>query len=294
MSGSWMTTRAWLLMLPLLVVMISVIGWPLVDTIRLSFTDAKLVGTEGNSVGLDNYAKMLTGANFQRTLVTTTWFAVVSVAAEMVLGVLAALLLNQQFYGRTVLRALMILPWALPTVVNATLWRLIYNPEYGALNAALTQAGLLDAYRSWLGEPNTALAALIVADCWKNFPLVALIALAALQAVPRDITAASMVDGAGPLARFRFVILPYLVGPLLVALVLRTIEAFKVFDLIWVMTRGGPANSTRTLSILVYQEAFSFQRAGSGASLALIVTLLVTVLAVAYAALVRKAAGSTS
>ncbi|WP_310325099.1 sugar ABC transporter permease [Aminobacter aminovorans] len=294
MSGSWMTTRAWLLMLPLLVVMISVIGWPLVDTVRLSFTDAKLVGTEGSFVGLDNYAKMLSGSNFQRTLVTTTWFAVVSVAAEMVLGVLAALLLNQQFYGRTVLRALMILPWALPTVVNATLWRLIYNPEYGALNAALTQVGLLDAYRSWLGEPNTALAALIVADCWKNFPLVALIALAALQAVPRDITAASMVDGAGPIARFRFVILPYLVGPLLVALVLRTIEAFKVFDIIWVMTRGGPANSTRTLSILVYQEAFSFQRAGSGASLALIVTLLVTVLAVAYAALVRKAAGSTS
>ncbi|GAA4110832.1 carbohydrate ABC transporter permease [Aminobacter aganoensis] len=294
MSGSWMTTRAWLLMLPLLVVMVSVIGWPLVDTVRLSFTDAKLVGTEGNFVGFDNYAKMLSGSNFQRTLVTTTWFAVISVAAEMVLGVLAALLLNQQFRGRTLLRALMILPWALPTVVNATLWRLIYNPEYGALNAALTQIGLLDAYRSWLGEPNTALAALIVADCWKNFPLVALIALAALQAVPRDITAASMVDGAGPLARFRFVILPYLVGPLLVALVLRTIEAFKVFDIIWVMTRGGPANSTRTLSILVYQEAFSFQRAGSGASLALIVTLLVTVLAVAYAALVRKAAGSTA
>jgi multiple sugar transport system permease protein len=294
MSGSWMTTRAWLLMLPLLVVMISVIGWPLVDTVRLSFTDAKLVGTEGSFVGLDNYAKMLSGPNFQRTLVTTTWFAVISVGAEMVLGVLAALLLNQQFRGRALLRALMILPWALPTVVNATLWRLIYNPEYGALNAALTQIGLLDAYRSWLGEPNTALAALIVADCWKNFPLVALIALAALQAVPRDITAASMVDGAGPFARFRFVILPYLVGPLLVALVLRTIEAFKVFDIIWVMTRGGPANSTRTLSILVYQEAFSFQRAGSGASLALIVTLLVTVLAVAYAALVRKAAGSAS
>ncbi|MGF6176412.1 carbohydrate ABC transporter permease [Ensifer sp. 4252] len=293
MSGTWITTRAWLLMLPLLVVMIAVIGWPLVDTVRLSFTDAKLVGTEGSFVGLDNYAKVLGGSNFQRALVTTTWFAVVSVTAEMVIGVLAALLLNQQFRGRTALRALMILPWALPTVVNATLWRLIYNPEYGALNAALTQIGLIDSYRSWLGEPGSALTALIVADCWKNFPLVALIALAALQAVPRDITAASLVDGAGPFNRFRYVIMPYLAGPLLVALVLRTIEAFKVFDIIWVMTRGGPANSTRTLSILVYQEAFSFQRAGSGASLALIVTLLVTVLAVAYAALVRKAAGAT-
>lgn len=292
MSGTWISTRAWLLMLPLLVVMIAVIGWPLVDTVRLSFTDAKLVGTAGGFVGIDNYEKMLAGSNFQRALVTTTWFAVVSVAAEMVLGVLAALLLNQRFRGRTALRALMILPWALPTVVNATLWRLIYNPEYGALNAALTQLGLIDSYRSWLGEPGSALTALIIADCWKNFPLVALIALAALQAVPRDITAAALVDGAGPFNRFRFVVMPYLAGPLLVALVLRTIEAFKVFDIIWVMTRGGPANSTRTLSILVYQEAFSFQRAGSGASLALIVTLLVTILAVAYAALLRRAAGA--
>ncbi|ASY60098.1 MULTISPECIES: carbohydrate ABC transporter permease [Sinorhizobium] len=293
MSGTWISTRAWLLMLPLLVVMVSVIGWPLVDTVRLSFTDAELVGTEGSFVGIANYEKMLAGSNFQKALVTTTWFAVVSVAAEMVLGVLAALLLNQQFRGRTALRALMILPWALPTVVNATLWRLIYNPEYGALNAALTQLGLIDNYRSWLGEPGSALTALIIADCWKNFPLVALIALAALQAVPRDITAAAHVDGAGPFNRFRFVIMPYLAGPLLVALVLRTIEAFKVFDIIWVMTRGGPANSTRTLSILVYQEAFSFQRAGSGASLALIVTLLVTILAAGYAALLRRAAGAS-
>ncbi|WOS65045.1 carbohydrate ABC transporter permease [Sinorhizobium fredii] len=293
MSANWISTRAWLLMLPLLVVMVSVIGWPLVDTVRLSFTDAKLVGTAGSFVGIDNYERMLTGSNFQRALVTTTWFAVVSVAAEMVLGVLAALLLNQQFRGRAALRALMILPWALPTVVNATLWRLIYNPEYGALNAALTQLGLIDSYRSWLGEPGSALTALIIADCWKNFPLVALIALAALQAVPRDITAAALVDGAGPFNRFRFVVMPYLAGPLLVALVLRTIEAFKVFDIIWVMTRGGPANSTRTLSILVYQEAFSFQRAGSGASLALIVTLLVAVLAAAYAALLRRAAGAS-
>ncbi len=295
MSGTWLTTRAWLLMLPLLVVMISVIGWPLVDTVGLSFTDAKLVGTGGNFVGIDNYVKMLSGSNFQRTLVTTAWFAIVSVAAEMVIGVLAALLLNQQFRGRTALRALMILPWALPTVVNATLWRLIYNPEYGALNAALTQLGLLDAYRSWLGEPGTALASLIVADCWKNFPLVALIALAALQAVPARYHRRLARRRRRPLRPLPLSSsCPISPAPLMVALVLRTIEAFKVFDIIWVMTRGGPANSTRTLSILVYQEAFSFQRAGSGASLALIVTLLVTLLAVGYAALVRRTAGSAA
>jgi multiple sugar transport system permease protein len=291
MTATLTTLRAWLLMLPLLLIMLFVIGWPFVDTLRLSFTDARLVGTGGDYVGLENYRRLFSSDAFWRAFRVTTAFAVISVFVEMVLGVLVALLLFQDFRGRNVLRALLILPWALPTVVNALLWRLIYNPEYGALNAMLVQLGVLDGYRSWLGDPNSALAALIVADAWKNFPLVALISLAALHAVPQSIRAAAIVDGANALARFRYVILPYLAGPLMVAMVLRTIEAFKVFDIIWVMTRGGPANSTRTLSILVYQEAFSFQRAGSGASLALIITLAVTVLAVAYVFLIRRAAG---
>ncbi|WP_295537460.1 carbohydrate ABC transporter permease [uncultured Thioclava sp.] len=291
MSTERLPLRVWLLMLPLLIVMLTVIGWPLIDTIRLSFSDARLVGTGGHFVGLHNFTKMLSNSYFHSAFFTTLKFSLWSVTLELVIGVLVALLLNQKFHGRTLLRALLILPWALPTVVNATLWRLIYNPEYGALNAALTQLGFLDSYRSWLGEPGTALTALIVADVWKNFPLVALIALAALQAIPNDIRAAAISDGANVWRRFRHVTLPYLLGPLMVALVLRTIEAFKVFDLIWIMTRGGPANSTRSLSILVYQEAFAFQRAGSGASLALMITLMITVLAVAYLFIMRRLAG---
>ena len=291
MSSERISARVWLLLSPLILVMVAVIGWPLVDTIRLAMMDARLVGTGGNFVGWDNFANMLANRGFRAALGTTLWFTVLSVTLELIAGVLVALLLNQRFHGRTLLRALLILPWALPTVVNATLWRLIYNPEYGALNAALTQFGLIDSYRSWLGEPGSAMTALIVADVWKNFPLVALIALAALQSVPRDILAAAISDGANAWRRFRYVTLPYLMGPLLVALVLRTIEAFKVFDLIWVMTRGGPANSTRTLSILVYQEAFAFQRAGSGASLALMVALMITVLAALYLKLKRRVGG---
>lgn len=291
MNATLTPMRAWLLMLPLLVVMLAVIGWPFLDTVRLSLTDARLVGTAGDFVGVENFQRLFASTAFWRAFGVTTVFAVVSVLIEMVLGVLVALLLFQKFRGRNVLRALLILPWALPTVVNALLWRLIYNPEYGALNAMLVQLGLMDGYRSWLGDPGSALAALIVADAWKNFPLVALISLAALHSVPHGIRAAAIVDGANAFARFRYVILPYLAGPLMVAMVLRTIEAFKVFDIIWVMTRGGPANSTRTLSILVYQEAFSFQRAGSGASLALIITLAVTILAVVYVMLIRRAAG---
>lgn len=291
MNATLTPMRAWLLMLPLLVVMLAVIGWPFLDTVRLSLTDARLVGTAGDFVGVENFQRLFASTAFWRAFGVTTVFAVVSVLIEMVLGVLVALLLFQKFRGRNILRALLILPWALPTVVNALLWRLIYNPEYGALNAMLVQLGLMDGYRSWLGDPGSALAALIVADAWKNFPLVALISLAALHSVPHGIRAAAIVDGANAFARFRYVILPYLAGPLMVAMVLRTIEAFKVFDIIWVMTRGGPANSTRTLSILVYQEAFSFQRAGSGASLALIITLAVTILAVVYVMLIRRAAG---
>lgn len=282
--------RPWALMLPLLVVILGVVSWPLVRTISLSLSDAGLIASSGNFVGLDNYAKNLGSKAFQQAFLNTAWFTLLSVGAELVLGVLVALLLNQQFRGRMLLRALMILPWALPTVVNAILWRLIYNPEYGALNSALLQLGIIDSYRSWLGQPQSAMLAMVAADVWKNFPIVALICLAALQSVPRETQAAALVDGAGPFSRFRFVIWPYLAGPLMIALVLRTIEAFKVFDIIWVMTRGGPANSTRTLSILVYQEAFSFQRAGSGASLALIVTLFVMVLATGYVAIMRRSA----
>jgi multiple sugar transport system permease protein len=290
LSQAWIGTRAWLLMAPLIVVIVTIVGWPLVETVKLSLSDAHLIGTSGQFVGLDNYAASLTSKAFQSAFLNTSLFTILSVGIEFLLGVLAALLLNQKFKGRIFLRALMILPWALPTVVNAILWRLIYNPEYGAMNAGLTQLGLINEYRSWLGQPSSALWALVIADAWKNFPIVALISLAALQSVPRETMAAAFVDGANAWARFRFVMLPYLAGPLLIALVLRTIEAFKVFDIVWVMTRGGPANSTRTLSILVYQEAFSFQRAGSGASLALIVTLIVTVLTVAYVAVMRRAA----
>nr|WP_321483070.1 sugar ABC transporter permease [uncultured Cohaesibacter sp.] len=288
------TLHVWLLMLPLLCVMIAVIGWPLIDTIRLSFTNTRLVGSEGDFVGLHNFTKMLSSRNFQRAFSATMQFTLISVTLEIVIGVLVGLLLNQKFYGRAILRGMLILPWALPTVVNATLWRLIYNPEYGAFNASLLKLGIIDQYQSWLGQPQTAMMALIFADLWKNFPLVALIALAALQSVPNDIKNAAISDGANTFRRFRYVILPYLVGPLMVAVVLRTIEAFKVFDIIWIMTRGGPANSTRTLSILVYQEAFAFQRAGSGASLALIITLAITVLAVIYIRIMRSWAGGTN
>ncbi|MEJ2289092.1 MAG: NAD(P)-dependent oxidoreductase, partial [Deinococcales bacterium] len=174
------------------------------------------------------------------------------------------------------------------TVVNAVMWRWIYNPEYGALNALLTQLHILPAYRSWLGAPGIAMNMIVAADVWKNFTLVALLVLAALQTIPVELHDAARVDGAGGVQRFRYITLPGIRPALLVALVLRTVEALKVFDIIYVMTRGGPASSTKTLSFLVYEEAFSFLQLGSAAAYAFLTVALILVFVAVYIRLLQS------
>ncbi|MBK1624052.1 MULTISPECIES: carbohydrate ABC transporter permease [Afifella] len=279
---------AWLMIAPLAVGVLIIVGWPFLDTIWMSFTSAQLTQYTGDWVGLDNYIRAFRSPQVRGALATTIFFVALTVSLELVLGVLVALLLDQPLYGRRFFRALLILPWALPTVVNAMSWRLIYNPDFGGLNAVLTQIGLLDSYQSWLGSPATAIYAIAVADIWKTVPLVAMITLAALQGVPREQLEAAHIDGASPWSRFKTVTMPAIVGPLMVAAVLRTIEGVKVFDIVWVMTRGGPANSTKTMSIQVYQEAFSNFRAGSGASQGLLIVLVSLILINVYVALLRR------
>ena len=280
-----------LLMVPLLAALIAVIGGPLLNTLWLGFTNAPLGGTTGQFVGLDNYVQAFQSPAFLRALGVTALFTVLTVSIEMLLGLGVGLLLNMDLAGRKIFRAMLIIPWALPTVVNAMAWRVIYNPDFGALNAALQQLGVIEAYHSWLGNPSTALVFIGIADIWKTFSLVALITLAGLQSVPRELHEAAEIDGAGALSRFRTVTLPVLMPPLTIAAVLRTIEAVKVFDIIWVMTRGGPADSTKSLSILVYQEAFSFRHAGYGAALAMLSVALTLVLIGVYSRAVRNQPG---
>jgi multiple sugar transport system permease protein len=282
--------QAWALLLPLLLIIAGVTGYPLLNTVRLSFTDASLTGRRvaAHWVGLENYAYVFTDPDFGAAFWRTLYFTFVSVGIEIVLGVLVALLLNRDFVGRSLVRAMLVLPWALPTIVNAMMWRLIYNPEFGSLNALLSGLGLIDAYRSWLGTPGTAMNMVILADVWKNYPLVALIVLAALQTIPREHYEAADIDGAGPWRKFWSVTFPAILGPLSVALILRMIEAFMVFDIIYVMTRGGPADATKTVSFFVYQESFAYLRAGSGASYAVTVTLTSAVLIAGYILLLRR------
>ena len=286
-------TQAWGLLTPMLLIMVGVTAWPLMRTIWLSVTSATIGGEPAEWVGLGNYWAAISNQAFQESLGRTLYFTVTSVSLELALGLLVGLMLNQKFTGRAFARALLVLPWALPTIVNAMMWRLIDGPEYGALNALLTQIGVLDDYRSWLGDPGVAMEMVILADVWKNYPFIALIVLAALQTVPEDLYEAARLDGAGAWTRFMNVTLPGIVGPLSVAIVLRVIEAFKVFDIVYVMTKGGPQDTTKPVSFLVYQEAFSYLRIGSGAAYAILMALFSAGLIAAYIVLLRRQEGST-
>ena len=284
------TNEKWVLLAPALLVLLLITALPFGQTLILSFTDAEITARDVSAqwIGFENYLWALTDPDFRDAVGRTLYFTLVSVGLEGVLGVAVALLLNQQFRGRLLMRALIILPWAVPTIVNALAWRLIYNPDYGALNALLYQIGLIEDYRSWLGDPDVAMNMVILADVWKNFPLVAYIALASLQTIPGDLLKAAAVEGAGAWKRFRSITLPWIVGPLMVVLILRTIEAFRVFDIIYVMTRGGPSDSTRTASFYVYQEYFSYLRSGAGSSYAVLVAGISAVMILAYYASTKR------
>ena len=280
---------ALLLLLPSLAVVFGIILYPLLRTLWTSLFDVNSpFPGHYPFVGLGNYRRTLTNPDFWAAARRTAYFTIVSTFLELGLGILLGLLLNVQFRGRWLLRSIVVLPWALPTIVNGTMWRWIYNPDYGALNALLTQLHILPHYRSWLGSPLLALNMVILADVWKNTPLAAFLVLAGLQTIPKELFEAARVDGAGPVRAFFKVTLPLLTSTVLVILVVRTIEAFKVFDIIYVMTRGGPANGTQTLAFDAYLQAFSNQLFGYGAALAYVIALLILGFALFYIRLLRR------
>ncbi len=274
---------------PAALVILLIVAYPLVRALWLSVHDVVLTRPgEEPFVGLQNYASELANPDFWAAVWRSLFFTVFSTAIEIVLGVGLALLMDQPLRMRWLLRTLVILPWALPTIVNALMWRWIDHAEYGVLNALLYQNGLIDGYRQWLSDPGTAMWMVIVADAWKLTPLVAILVLAALQGISREQLEAARVDGAGTIATFRYVVLPLLTPTILIVLVLRTMEAFKVFDIIWIMTNGGPANSTQTIAIYAYQTAYRAYDFGRGAALGYLIALAIMILAALYLRLLGR------
>ncbi len=270
-----------LFLAPAAVTLGAVALFPALAVLWLSLEERSPLLAAARFVGFDNYTRLIADARFWNALANTVYFSALSVALEVLLGLLIALLLARAFRGRALLYSIILLPWAIPTVVSARLWEWLYNADYGVLNY------LLGTHVNWLGSPGWALHAAILMDVWKATPFVALLLIAGLQTIPRELYQAAALDGAGAWTTFRRITLPLLVPLLLVVLVFRTIDAFRVFDAIYVLTGGGPANSTETVSIYAYKVLFQALEFGYGSAVAVSVLAVVALLTAIYARLLR-------
>ncbi|MBB6284989.1 ABC transporter permease subunit [Geobacillus subterraneus] len=237
---------------------------------------------EPNFVGLKHYKDNFSDPRLWRALWNTTFFTVVSVAVELVLGLAIALLINKAFFGRGLVRATILVPWAIPTAVSALMWKFLYDGQNGIVAKYFETVGLVDRMGDLLTTEAGAMFAVIFADVWKTTPYMALLLLAGLQTIPSSLYEAASIDGATKWQQFVKVTLPLLKSSILVALLFRTLDAFRVFDLIYVLTGGGPANSTETISILAYKVMFSQTNFGSGSALAVIVFICVAIISMIY------------
>lgn len=280
----------------MLVVLACVAGWPLARTIYFGFTDAELSAMSAHSfIGFDNYLVhedgewygLLADPQWWNAVGNTLYFAIVSVALETVLGLVIALALNVRFAGRGLLRAAVLIPWAIPTIVSARMWNWMLHDQFGMVNDLLMKIGVLSEPLAWTADPDLALYAVIMVDVWKTTPFMVLLILAALQMLPGDCYEAARVDGVHPVRVFFHVTLPLIYPALMVAIIFRLLDAMRVFDLIYVLT----SNSEDTMSMSVYARAqlVDFQLAGYGsaASTLLFITIAVFIAAYIVAARVR-------
>jgi len=272
-----------------MIIVFGIILVPILATFVYSLVDSDLMSsTRGQFRGLHFYAAILSGHEFWASLGRTMYFTVSSTVIETVCGLFIALLLNQKFPGVRFLQAVVIIPWALPTVVSGSLWKLMFNGEYGVINEILSRLHLISGAQSWLGNPRTALTAIVIADAWKMTPLAVIFFLAALQGIDYAMIEAAMMDGASPVQRLNKIILPELKPTILIVVVMRTVEKFKGFDLFYLMTRGGPSNATKTLMYSAYQEAFQHLNYSEAATYSYLIAMIVVLMTLLYLKVLRR------
>jgi multiple sugar transport system permease protein len=275
--------------LPVILVVALFTVYPLVYSVYLSVHENVLTRPLDNDfVGLQNFREVVTGYYFWRSLWSTAIFAVLAVAAVTAYGLGTALLLNQVVIGSSFLKVVVLLPWAIPAVISGIIWRWIFDGDYGVLNGLLLVTGAASRYVPWMSHTITARLCMVVAHMWKQGPLAAVFLLAALQVIPPQLYDAAHIDGAGRWNGFRFVTLPYLKATLALVLIYESIVAIATFDLVYVMTGGGPADATAIIGWYAYTEIFRFLNLGHGAALALILGVLLLGLVVVYLRVLRS------
>jgi trehalose/maltose transport system permease protein len=277
----------WLLVLPSLVVVFAVAIYPLYETFRLSFTNTRLASArEVRNVGWENYSDLLADDLWWTAMRNTLIFTVSSVTIEAILGMIVALTIHSAFRGRGLVRTSMLVPWAIPTVVSSLLWDWMLNDRYGVINSIAIRLGIFaeDRNFSWITNPATAMVSVVAIDVWKTTPFMALLLLAGLQIIPGDVYEAAYVDGASRWQQFWQMTLPLVKPALLVALIFRTMDSFRVFDLIYVLKQG----STDTITVAIYtqQQLIQANRLGAGSAAAVVVFICIGLMVFGYSRLI--------
>lgn len=287
--------QAVLLVLPALIVLAAIAGWPLCRTIYFSLTDAQLSNMHvRNFIGLANYlgeSGVLRDPDWWAAVGNTLWFALWSVGLETLLGLAVALLLNHPSRMRALLRASVLVPWAIPTVVSAKMWTWMLHDQFGVINAMLISTGILSEPLAWTADPSLAFFTIILVDVWKTTPFMALLILAALQMVPTDCYEAAHVDGVPTWRVFRRITLPLIMPGVLVAMIFRTLDALRVFDLIYVMTSNSRA--TKSMSVYVREQLIDFQQVGFGSASATLLFFTIALFTVIYMSATRPQLGGS-
>lgn len=288
------TRTAWLFLLPLLVTLALVAGWPLLRSIWFSLTDADLsLLDDAQFIGFENYLVragdawygILADPEWWSAVGNTLHFAVVSVSLETVLGLAIALVLHQSFRLRGLVRAAVLIPWAIPTIVSAKMWGWMLHDQFGILNDILLNIGLIDQAIAWTADPDRVMAAVIMVDVWKTTPFMALLLLAALQLLPKDCYEAARVDGIHPVRVFFRVTLPLIWPALMVAVIFRLLDALRMFDLVYVLTPN--ATETAMMSTFARQQLVDFQQVGYGSAATTVMFFIIAFLTVIYLMLGR-------
>ena len=272
---------AWYLIIPAVLVVVLVIGYPLLQVIVYSFMKYKLDGvTPASFAGLDNYLFVLSDPDWWRSVWNTLIFTFFSVTLETILGLVVALVANANFKGRTFFRIAILIPWAIPTVVSSQIWKWMFNDVYGVVNLLLTNFHLIPEKIAWLAVPETALPVIIAVDVWKTTPFMALLILAGLQMIPGDMYEAGAIDGATGIRKFFFLTLPFIMPTLLVALIFRTLDALRVFDIFYIMVGG--AGDMATMATYNRLQLIDFLDAGVGSATSVIILLFIMVFVILY------------
>ena len=286
---------AWIFLTPMLVGLLLVAAWPLARTILFSFTDANLSDLSAwEFVGFANYLDLFEDPGWWQAVWNTLFFTVISVSLETALGLIIALTLNAHMPGRGLLRAAVLIPWAIPTVVSAKMWGWMLHDLYGVVNAGLMGLGLIDRPWAWLADPTLSMVSIVAVDVWKATPFMALLILAALQVLPGEVYEAARVDGVHPVKVFFRVTLPLIRPALLVAVIFRGLDALRVFDVIYVLT--GNNENTASMSVYARQQLVDFQDVGYGSTAAtclFLVVAIVTVLVITLGRVNVAASGDT-